>query len=82
MIKKTNIKEIEKEFIINNLSKYQKELIEIKFYVFNRFNELQKKKVNKEDISYMIAEDLGLQPSTIHQMYYRMLRKIILSIKK
>ena len=82
MIKKQDIKAIEKEFIVNNLSQYQKDLVELKFYVFNRFNELQARKKSKEDISYIISEEIGLQPTTVHQMYYRMLRKIILSIKK
>ncbi|MFA5234204.1 MAG: hypothetical protein WC390_07375 [Sulfurimonas sp.] len=63
------------EFVINNLTDYQKEIICNKFYILNRFAELRndiKNKYSLQDIYFIISEEIGMQQETIRLM----LRKI------
>jgi hypothetical protein len=79
---RTNIKDIPIEFVFNNMTKYQKELLELKFYIFNRFACLRSTKMKKIDIYYRIAEEISLQPDTVNKIYNSTCKKIILSVVK
>jgi len=77
---KTSIKEIPPEFVINNLTKYQKEYFELRYYIFNRFTVLRNKKMAKIDIYYQIAEEVGSQPDTVSKIYNQMVKRLITGI--
>lgn len=68
------IQTIPVEFIQANLSNYQKDIIELKYYLFKRFTELRKKGKPKIDIYLLLEEEVPLK--------YDSIAKIIIAIQK
>lgn len=79
---KIPIVEIPQEFTLNNMTAYQRDLIELKYYIFNRFLILRKKKMKKIDIYHKISEEVSLQPDTVNKIYNGTVKKLIFNIRK
>jgi hypothetical protein len=80
-LKKIPIKDVPKDFIINCITPYQQELIELRFYIFERFDYLiKKKKYKKMDAYLLISEEANLQPDTINKIVNASTSKLIFSL--
>jgi hypothetical protein len=72
---KPDIKDIPQEFVINNLTQYQKEIIGMKYVIYQRYLELRKKNKPKLDIYMLIADEVGLQWETVHKFVVKIYRQ-------
>lgn len=82
MSKNISITEIPIEFVLNNLTQYQKESIELRYEIFSRVMELKKKGIKMLDIYLMISEEKSLQPDTINKIYNATVKNLIIAVEK
>ena len=76
-MQKTPIAEIPIEFVLSNMPQGQRELMELKYYIFNRFNELREQQNKKLDIYFIISEEIHLQPDTINKICNGIVERLI-----
>lgn len=73
MIFKSDIKFIPIDFIDTALTEYQKQFLQMKFYVHNRFSELKKTtNYSIEEILFTISEDVKLEPQSVKMILHRL----------
>lgn len=70
-----NISDIPVEFIQNNLSNYQVDIIELKYHIYKRYLELSKSKP-AIDCYILIGEEVSLQWRTIQSIFLQIKKSI------
>ena len=68
--KKTNLSEIPQEFLINNITPFMCEKLQLRYYIKNRVEEIRKKeKIPLMHIYTIISEEVSMQEGTVKQIH-------------